>query len=259
MRISEVFGPDHRVLIPYVTCGYPTIDATVEVTRILAESGADIVELGIPFSDPLADGATIQKASFQALHNGVTATICLDAVRTIRKTTGIPIVFMSYYNPIFSYGETRFVDDCADVGVSGLIIPDLPPEEGHRLEVAARSRGIDIIYLLAPTSPGQRIRTVASHSGGFVYLVSVSGVTGARENLPSNLQSFVGKVRSFAKQPLCVGFGISTPQQAREVAKYADGVIVGSKLVQLMESQEWKKDVKRFAEELRAALDSTTR
>ncbi|OGO37411.1 MAG: tryptophan synthase subunit alpha [Chloroflexi bacterium RBG_16_57_8] len=255
-RISDVFAGGHKALVAYVTVGYPSTEATPEIVPFLASLGCDIVELGIPFSDPLADGATIQKASFQALHNGVTPQVCLETAAQVRQKTDVPLVFMSYYNPIYSYGLREFVAGCAKSGVNGLIIPDLPPEEGTELEALARERDIDLIYLLAPTSTEERIRMVAGHSRGFIYLVSITGVTGARQALPQDLEDFVCRVRNVATQPLCVGFGISTAEQARQVANCADGVIVGSRLVQLLEEPDWKTKVRGFVGELRAALDS---
>ena len=256
-RISGVFAGAHRALIAYVTVGYPTVEATCEVVPLLAGAGCDIVELGIPFSDPLADGATIQKASFEALRNGVTAEVCLDVASQIRRRTDIPLVFMSYVNPIFSYGLSRFVSACQAAGMDGLIIPDLPPEEGVELESLTARQGMDLIYLLAPTSTAGRIAVVSQHSRGFIYLVSVAGVTGARMALPTDLRDFVERVRMTASQPLCVGFGISTADQAREVSRYADGIIVGSRLVQIMEEEGWRDGVRRFIGGLRQALDST--
>ncbi len=253
--ISRVFKKGHKALIPYVTVGYPSVEATLEVVPLLAEHGCDIVELGIPFSDPLADGATIQKASFAALHNGMTAQRCLEIASRIRQKTDVPLVFMSYFNPLFANGLSKFVGACAVSGVDGLIVPDLPPEEGGELESLTRKKEMDLIYLLAPTSTGQRIEMVGEHSRGFIYLVSVAGVTGTRRALPGDLKDFVGRVRVKASQPLCVGFGISTPDQAKEVSLYADGVIVGSRLVQLMEGEGWREEVSGFIGELRAALD----
>ncbi len=254
-RVSSVFDGGHKALIAYVTVGYPSVEATVEVVPLLAKSGCDIVELGIPFSDPLADGATIQNASYNALHNGVTPATCLDVASRIRHKADVPIVFMSYFNPILAHGLNHFVGSCASAGVSGLIIPDLPPEEGTELESLGRERAVDLIYLLAPTSTAERIELVGRHSAGFIYLVSVAGVTGTRGALPAGLADFVGRVRSKTQLPLSVGFGISTPEQAKEVSRYADGVIVGSRLVQLMEGASWKEDVARFAGQLRAAMD----
>ena len=255
-RIASAFSqPGHTALIPYVTVGYPSVEATLKVVPFLASSGCDIVELGIPFSDPLADGATIQKASFQALQNGVTLELCLEVARQLSHKVDIPLVFMTYFNPVFSYGVEAFCSACASSGVSGLIIPDLPPEEGPELELIAQRQGLDLIYLLAPMSTDERIKLVAERSHGFIYLVSVTGVTGVRDNLPSGLETFITRVRKVATQPLCVGFGISTPEQASQVARIANGVIVGSRIIQLMEADESMVDVADFARELRHALD----
>ena len=227
----------------------------MEIVPLLANLGCDIVELGIPFSDPLADGATIQNASFTALHNGVTPRVCFETASEIRNLTAIPLVFMSYYNPVFAYGLERFTDNCVRAGIDGLIIPDLPPEEGSDMEAVTRRRGIDLVYLLAPTSTEERVRMVAAHSRGFIYLVSLAGVTGARRALPEGLEAFVSRVRHVADQPLCVGFGISTADQARQVARWSDGVIVGSRLVQMLEQADWKESVSSFVKDLRDALD----
>jgi tryptophan synthase alpha chain len=243
-------------LIAYVTVGYPSIEATLKVVPRLAKSGADIVELGIPFSDPLADGITIQQASFHALQNGVTPATCLEIARQLRAKTDVPLVFMTYYNPVFSYGLKEFVAECARSGIDGLIIPDLPPEEGAELQDITQSSGLDLIYLLAPNSSAERIRLVAERSRGFIYLVSVTGVTGARKDLPANLASFVTRVRKMASQPLCVGFGISRPEQAKKIASLADGIIVGSRLIQLMAEDKSLTSAQRLVVELRRALDS---
>ncbi len=255
-RIAAVFSqPGHKALMPYVTVGYPSIEATLKTVNLLAENGCDIIELGIPFSDPLADGATIQKASFSALQNGVTPQLCLEVAKQLSQEIDTPLVFMTYLNPVFRYGFKEFCDACADSGVSGLIIPDLPPEEGLELETIAREQGIDLIYLLAPTSTEERIRIVAERSRGFIYLVSVTGVTGARDSLPTDLEAFVARVRRVATQPLCIGFGISTPQQAKWVSRIADGVIIGSRLIQLMETDESLAGVENLIRDLRRAID----
>ena len=256
-RIASVFNqPGHTALIPYITVGYPTVEATLKVVPLLASGGCDIVELGIPFSDPLADGATIQKASFHALENGVTPQLCLEVAKQLSQMVETPLVFMTYFNPVFSYGLEEFCSACAGSGVSGLIIPDLPLEEGLELETITQRQGLDLIYLLAPTSTEERIRMVAERSRGFIYLVSVTGVTGARDRLPANLDAFVARVRKVATQPLCVGFGISTPEQARRVAQIADGVIVGSRIIQLMEAEDsFISPVGNFIKGLRQALD----
>jgi len=257
-RISSVFQPGHTALINYITVGYPNIEATLKVVPLLADNGCDIVELGIPFSDPLADGVTIQKSSFYALKNGVTTKLCLEIARELSQKVKIPLVFMTYFNPVSCYGLEDFCTACYKSGINGLIIPDLPPDEGSQLEAISRRQELDLIYLLAPTSTEDRIRLVAERSGGFIYLVSVTGVTGARDGLPSDLDKFVAKVRKVATQPLCVGFGISTPEQASQLAKISDGVIVGSRIIQLMEIDDGFTSVVNFVKELRHALNKSS-
>ena len=255
-RIAAVFNQGHKALIAYTTVGYPSVEATLKVVPILASSGCDVVELGIPFSDPVADGVTIQRASFHALQSGVTPKVCLEVAKELSQKVQIPLVFMTYFNPVLTYGLEEFCGACAGSGVSGLIIPDLPPEEGSELESITRRQGLDLIYLLAPTSTEERVRLVAERSRGFIYLVSVTGVTGTRDRLPASLEAFVAGVRQVATQPLCVGFGISTPEQAKRIARIADGVIVGSRLIQLMESEgDIVSTVGNFIRGLRQALD----
>ncbi len=256
-RIASAFSrTGSKALIAYVTVGYPSIEDTLKVVPLLASNGCDMVELGIPFSDPLADGATIQKASFCALKNGVTPKLCLKVAKELSRKVDIPLVFMTYFNPVFSYGLEAFCRDCARSGVDGLIIPDLAPDEGSELEAITQRHSLDLIYLLAPTSAAERIRLVAERGRGFIYLVSVTGVTGARDNFPPELGTFVSRVRKVAKQPLCVGFGISTPEQARQVTQMADGVIIGSRIIQLMETGDLAS-VGNFVRELRRALDKS--
>ncbi len=255
-RLSFTFSkPKHKALIPYVAVGYPTLEATLKVVPLLAQNGADIVELGIPFSDPLADGATIQNASFRALQNGVTPKRCLEVAAELRRRVDIPLIFMTYYNPVLNYGLDEFCLSSKNAGIDGLIIPDLPPEEGSALEIVAQNQGLDLIYLLAPTSTEARIRLVAGKSHGFIYLVSITGTTGARDKLPQNLEDFVLRVREMATQPLCVGFGIASAEQAKRVAQIADGVIVGSLLIQLMESDDSLASAIHFISGLRQALN----
>lgn len=255
-RIASVFNKQgHKALIAYVTIGYPSIEATLDVVPVLAENGCDIIELGIPFSDPLADGTTIQNASHYALQNGVTPKICLDFAARLSRKVDTPLVFMGYYNPVLFHGIDKFCKDCAAAGVDGLIIPDLPPEEGSELEAATKDNRLDLIYLLAPTSTDERIRLVAERSHGFIYLVSVTGVTGARESLPADLEAFIDRVKKSASQPLCVGFGISTPEQAKQVARLSDGVIVGSRIIRLMEENNGMTSVGSFIKGLRQAID----
>jgi len=252
--ITSVFRPDYKALIAYITVGYPNIEATQNIATVLANSGCDIIELGIPFSDPLADGATIQKASYQALQQGTTPELCLEVAHKLHQKIVTPLVFMTYYNPVFNFGLKAFCRGCAEVGVSGLIIPDLPPEEGAELEAITQKHKLNLIYLLAPTSTEERIAMVAERSRGFIYLVSLTGVTGTRQTLPPELENFVKRVRQKAKQPLCVGFGVSNPEQASRIARIADGVIVGSRLIQLIEEDATLSSLKAFVLSLREAL-----
>jgi len=254
-RIASAFAKLNRVaLIPYITVGYPSIEATLEMVPLLAESGCDIVELGIPFSDPLADGATIQHASYQALRQGVTPERCLEVAQVLRRQVDIPFVFMTYYNPVLKFGLEEFCSKCAQVGVDGLIIPDLPPEEGEELEQSSQRHELDLIYLLTPASTEERIDLVASRSSGFIYLVSLTGVTGTRDELPDELESFVSRVRERTRKSLCVGFGVATPEQVRRIAKVADGVIVGSRIIQLMDDAEAIPKVYSFIRGLTSGL-----
>jgi tryptophan synthase alpha chain len=254
-HIASVFShAGHKALIPYVTVGYPSVNDTLEVVPLMAGNGCDMVELGIPFSDPLADGATIQKASFHALQIGVTPQMCLEVAAKLRQKVDVPLVFMTYFNPVLHYGLEEFCNNCAGSGVDGLIIPDLPPDEGLELEAITQKHNLDLVYLLAPTSSYERINLVSERARGFIYLVSVTGVTGSRDSLPLELNAFVTRVRKVARQPLCVGFGISTPEQARQVAEIADGVIVGSRIIQLMET-EGLISLSNFVTELRRTLD----
>jgi len=254
-RITSVFKPGYKALIAYITVGYPSLETTYEAASVLADNGCDIIELGIPFSDPLADGATIQKASYQALQQGITPQICLEAASQLRQRVAVPLVFMSYYNPILSFGLEAFCRASTKAGIDGIIIPDLPPEEGIELQTSTSKHKLDLIYLLAPTSTEERISLVAERCRGFIYLVSLTGVTGARQALPPGLEDFVGRVRQKAQQPLCVGFGVSNPEQAQRVARIADGVIVGSRLIQLMEQDATLASLKSFTKSLREALN----
>jgi tryptophan synthase alpha chain len=218
--------------MPYYTLGYPTQAMSLEILHSIARSGADLIELGIPFSDPLADGPTIQHSTQVALENGASVRRCLELVKALRQDgIGQPLVLMSYINPLLAYGVERFCADAASAGADGLIVPDLPPEEGEELEQACRKQGLAMVNLLAPTSTAERIALAAQRSSGFLYLVSVTGVTGARQALSPDLAGFVARVRLATDLPLAVGFGIATPQQATQVGRLADGVIVGSALI----------------------------
>jgi len=256
-RISAIFEKKvHKALIPYITTGYPSIEATLRAVPLMAAAGADIIELGIPFSDPLADGATIQESSYQALQSGINTSVCLDMAAQLRKKSEIPLVFMTYYNPVLKFGPEKFCTVCSQKGIDGLIVPDLPPEEGSELERCAEGNSLDMIYLLSPNSTEERIKLVTAKSHGFVYLVSVTGVTGVRTILPASTRDFVFRVRNNTALPLCVGFGISTPEQAGQVAQVADGVIIGSKIIQLMKQDPSLKSLADFISRTRTAIDS---
>jgi tryptophan synthase alpha chain len=246
----------HRaVFMPYHAMGFPDRARTLEIIRALGEEGAELFEIGIPHSDPLADGSTIQTATYTALTQGTTVADCLAMVHELR-TAGMtqPFCAMTYYNPLFAYGVERFVADAAAAGIDGLIVPDLPPEEAEELETACRRAGLATIYLLAPTSTDERIRLVARHASGFIYLVSVTGITGARTELPPDLAEFVQRVRSQTDLPLAVGFGIGTGTQAAAVAAIADGVIVGSALVKASVGEEGLAGVRRLGREMAAGV-----
>ncbi len=254
-RIERLFGELKRLgraaFMPYHAMGYPTRQQSLDVVAALAEAGADLFEIGIPHSDPLADGPTIQTATYAALMGGTTVADCLQMMRELRaRGVEQPFCAMSYYNPILAFGEERFAQDAADAGVDGLIVPDLPPGESELLEPACRAAGLATIYMLAPTSTEERIKAVARHATGFIYLVSVTGITGARDELPPGLQGFVERVRRHTDLPLAVGFGISTGPQAARVAEIAEGVVVGSALVKAAGSADWVGEVRTLAGQL---------
>ncbi len=254
-RLRSAFEPTKRkALIAYVTVGYPDIETTLRLVPLLARNGCDVVELGIPFSDPLADGATIQRASHVALENGVTPDVCVDVAARLSDVTDVPLVFMSYFNPVLHRGLDAFCSASAGAGVSGLIVPDLPPDEGLPLEQAGQRHGLDLIYMVAPTSTDERLKHVAERSRGFLYMVSLAGVTGARAALDDGLESFVARARVLTTLPLCVGFGISFPAQASRVAAVADGVIVGSRLLQCVDSDHSLASVADFVRGMREAI-----
>jgi len=258
-RITSIFRPGHKALIAYLTVGYPDIETTCRVATILANEGCDLIELGIPFSDPIADGVTIQQASYRALQQGVTPQVCLEVARQLHREIKTPLAFMSYYNPLLNFGLADFCQASVQAGIDGLIIPDLPPEEGTELEAITEKLELDLVYLLAPTSTAERLSLVAAKSRGFIYLVSVTGVTGARQALPPGLEDFVKRVRQKTEQPLCIGFGVSTPEQAWRAARAGDGIIVGSRLIQLIEEDTTLAALRTFTTSLRQTLDSDKR
>ena len=226
-------------LLPYVMAGYPD-EATSEALAVaLGEAGADVLELGVPFSDPMADGATIQVASHHALAGGMTPEGALALAGRIHARIATPLLLMTYYNPIFSLGIEMFCARAAQAGIVGLIVPDLPPEESEPLQSAARQRGIALIYLVTPTSPDERLAQVAEaakDSGGFLYCVSLSGTTGARDQLPEHLAAFLARVRSYSDLPLAVGFGVSRPEHVAEIGTMAEGAVVASALLNAVDA-----------------------
>jgi len=257
-KMFEALRAEGRAaLMPYLTIGYPTPDLSVDLAQAAVEAGADMLELGIPFSDPLADGATIQHTTQVALDQGTTVGTCLEAVAELRRRgVDVPLLLMGYYNPIFQWGTDTFCTACRNVGVDGLIVPDLPPEEADELHAGCREYGLDLIMFLAPTSTDERIREVVRRASGFLYLVSLTGVTGARDRLPAELESFVERVRRATDLPLAVGFGVGNPQQAARVARIADGVIVGSALLRAIgESDDPIATAKQFVHELRQGIE----
>ncbi len=248
-----------KALIPYITAGDPSLALSRELVLEMAGRGADLIELGIPFSDPLADGPTIQAACQRALKQEVNLPKILDLVRTLRQDTEIPLVLMGYYNPILAYGLDRLARDAAEAGVDGFIIPDLPGEEARDWHRAACDAGLAPIFLAAPTSGPARIRKIGSLTRGFLYYVSVTGITGARAGLPEDLKTALAEVRQLVTCPLAVGFGISTPEQVRDLAPLVDGVVVGSAIVQKIACRTdaaMVKEIGDFIAELKAPLRS---
>lgn len=223
-------------IIPYLTVGFPSVKDTLSLVPALVDGGADVIELGVPFSDPLADGPTVQRASFHALAQGVNLGTCLQVCKQLRDTgITVPLVLMGYYNPILSYGLERFGADAQDSGVDGLIVPDLPFEEADPLQITCRQRGIHLIPLLAPTSTDARIAQSCEKAGGFVYCVSLTGVTGTREELPPGVPAFIERVRKHTDLPIAIGFGISQRHHVESLTPLAQAAIVGSALIEVIE------------------------
>lgn len=223
-----------KAFIPFITCGDPDLETTAAAVRAMEANGADLIELGIPFSDPTAEGPVIQGANLRALQGGVTTDKIFDFVRELRKDVKIPFVFMTYANVVFSYGADKFISTCADIGVDGLILPDVPYEEKDEFLPLCRKYGVDLISMIAPTS-ADRIAMIAKEAEGFLYIVSSLGVTGTRSEIKTDLTSIIEVVRANTKTPCAIGFGISTPEQAHKMAAIADGAIVGSAIIKLLE------------------------
>ena len=232
-NIYKAFS-DGKAFIPFITFGDPDLETTGAAIRAMAENGANLIELGIPFSDPTAEGVVIQGANLRALRGGVTTDQIFDFVRALRKDVKIPFVFMTYANVVFSYGADAFISACAELGIDGLILPDLPYEEKDEFLPTCRKYDVDLISMIAPTS-ADRIEMIAKEAEGFLYIVSSLGVTGTRSEIKTDLASIVEVVRRNTKTPCAIGFGISTPEQAHKMAAIADGAIVGSAIIKLLE------------------------
>lgn len=258
-RIAATFAATRRegrvALMPYLTVGFPDVETTLAGVPALLRGGADLIELGMPFSDPMADGVTVQRANQRALDNGVWTGTALDVARTLRERgVEAPLLAMGYVNPLLRYGLDRFAADCAAAGIDGMIVPDLPPEESDELAAACRRHGRDLIMLLAPTSTEARIKAVAKRATGFIYCISLTGITGARASLAEGLGDYIARVRRHTDLPLAIGFGISKPEHVAGVARIADGAVVASALLnRLEEVADWP------VAERAAALEAFTR
>jgi tryptophan synthase alpha chain len=247
-----------KVFIAYITAGDPSIQSTIRLVKELESNGVDIIELGIPFSDPIADGPVNQEAAQRALEKDVNLGQIFDAVNTIRNESNIPIVFFSYLNPILSYGMDHFVNDAREIGLNGALILDLPPEEAREYKHLMDDNGIDTIFLVSPITPDERIELIAKYASGFVYYVTQMGVTGERESISDTIPRMVKEIKHHTSVPVAAGFGISTPDQVREIAQYADGVIVGSSIVKRIgekgKKSGFEKEIGKYVKTLTAPL-----
>ena len=258
-RFAELKRRDEAALICYVVAGDPSLDDTERIVHALYAAGVDAIELGIPFSDPVADGPSIQAAAQRALDRGVTVAKTLDTLHRIRESSEIPVVLMTYYNPVHRYGLDRFAADAKTAGADATILTDLTPEESAPWITAARAQDLDTVFLLAPTSTPERIRVVGELSTGFVYCVSRTGVTGARADVPADLPELVSRARARANAPVCVGFGISEPDHVRRIGGFADGVVVGSALVSLIAKSAGDPELPERVHAYAAAMKAATR
>lgn len=244
-KISKAFE-NKKAFIPFITCGDPDLETTAAIVRAAVENGADLIELGIPFSDPTAEGPVIQAANNRALNGGVTTDKVFDLVRNLRQDIDIPMVFMTYANVVFSYGAEKFISICNEIGIDGLILPDLPYEEKEEFQALCKQYDVDLISFIAPTSEN-RIAMIAKEAEGFIYIVSSLGVTGTRSEIKTDLSSIVKVVRENTDVPCAIGFGISTPEQAHKMYEIADGAIVGSAIIKIIE--KYGKDSPKYVGE----------
>jgi tryptophan synthase alpha chain len=257
-RFDWLKSKSEKALVAFITAGDPDLATTQELFSVIEEGGADIIELGVPFSDPLADGPVIQAASQRSLKSGTTLKKIVQLVHDIRKSSQLPIVLMTSFNPVFVYGQEAFVKDAVEAGVDGVIIPDLPPEEAGEFDALAKAKNLDMIHLLAPTSTPDRIEMVGAQSRGFVYYVSLTGVTGARDSIAKGVEDKVSRIKQATSLPVLIGFGISGPEQAKAASVFSDGVIVGSAIVRMIEETpdpaERKEKLKVFVRSLKQSL-----
>ena len=255
-KIQDAFAHG-KAFIPFITCGDPDLETTKAVVRAAVSSGADLIELGIPFSDPTAEGPVIQGANLRALSGGVTTDKIFDMVRELRKDVTVPMVFMTYANVVFSYDAEKFIKTCSEIGIDGLILPDIPYEEKEEFDPICEKYGVDLISLIAPTSH-DRIAMIAREASGFIYIVSSLGVTGTRSEITTDIAAMVELIRQNSFLPCAVGFGISTPQQASKMASLSDGAIVGSAIIKLI--AQYGKDaaapVAAYVKEMKDALQN---
>lgn len=250
-RISKTFErlqrQGQKALIPFITAGYPDLATTRKLILTLEKCGADLLELGIPFSDPMADGPIIQAASEKALVHGTSLDDVLHLVKTVRSTTSLPLILMGYYNPFYRFGLKRFTREARRAGVDGVLVVDLPPEEAAEMLIHTERAGLDLIFLLAPTSDAKRIDSIVRHARGFIYYVSLTGVTGIRAQLDRDIKQHIDGIRKKTDLPIGVGFGISTPRHARQVSRWADAVVVGSALIRIIAESTTQKEILRRA------------
>lgn len=253
-NISKAFE-NGKAFIPFITCGDPDLETTKKIVREAVANGADLIEIGIPFSDPTAEGPVIQGANIRALAGGVTTDLVFDLVRDLRKDITIPLVFMTYANVVFSYGAEKFISTCEEIGIDGLILPDIPYEEKEEFLPICKAHNVDLISMVAPTSEN-RIAMIAKEAEGFIYIVSSLGVTGTRSEIKTDLASIVKVIRENTNVPCAIGFGISTPEQAKKMADIADGAIVGSAIIKLLEKygKESPKYVGEYVKSMKDAI-----
>lgn len=254
-KIKNAFK-NGNAFIGFLTAGDPNIDKTVEYILAMEEAGCDLVEIGIPFSDPMAEGVVIQEANIRALESNTTTDDVFEAIKQVREVSDIPLVFLTYINPVFFYGYDKFFKKCMELGVDGIISPDLPYEEKSEISDIASKNGVDVISLIAPTSK-DRIQMIAGNATGFIYVVSSLGVTGMRSEIKTDLEAIISDIREVSDLPLAVGFGINTPEQAENISRYADGVIVGSAIVKIIEEygENAKKPLQEYVKSMKEACN----